>query len=152
MNIQAIITLILAAVSCCSCHWPTGNGHGLDLNSNQRPHSAPHPNCGAVARQEHHSVRRMRTRHLRGSDISLSPQSASPPTPMPNNSIKTNTTLPFQQPSSKIPYWFPTLENIVTPLFRAVMLILTLFNINISWRVHGQCPTLPCCSLGLIYS
>lgn len=149
MDIQTIIIMTLAAVSCCSCHPPTGNGLGLRPESNPGNHSAPHSNCVAVVRQDVHSILRMRMRNLRGGEASLSPQSATPPYIKPDNSSKTNVTLPSQQTSQKTPYWFPALENIVTPIFRTVILILTIFNINITWRLHGECPTLSCCSLGL---
>ena len=149
MDIQTIIIMTLAAVSCCSCHPPTGNCLGLRPNSNDRNHSVPHTNCVALVRQDVHSILRMRIRNLRGGEVSLSPQSATPPYTKPDNSTKANATLPSQQASSKIPYWFPALKNIVTPIFRTVILILTLFNINITWRIHGQCPTPPCCHFGL---
>ena len=148
MDIQTIIIVTLAALSCCSCHPPTGNGVGLRPESNHGNHSAPHSNRVAVARQDVHSILRMRIRNSRGGEVSLSPPSATPPYIKPDNNTKTNATLPSQQPDPKVPYWFPALENIVTPIFRTVILILTIFNVNITWRLHGQFPTLPCCRLG----
>ena len=148
MDIRTIVIMTLAAVSCCSCHPRTGNGLGLHHESNHGNHSAPQSHCVAVARQDFHSILRMRIRNFRG-EVSVSPQSATPPYAKPDNSTKTNTTLPSQNPSSKIPYWFPAFENVVTPIFRTVILILTIFNVNITWRLHGQCPTAPCCRLGL---
>ena len=153
MDIQTIIIMTLAAVSCCSCHPRTGNSLGL-RPENHGNLSAPHSNCVAVARQlqDVHSILHMRIRNVRGGEVSASPQSATSPSLKPDNNTKTNTTLPSQNPSSKIPYWFPALENVVTPIFRTVILILTIFNVNITWRLHGQCPTVPCCRLDLAQS
>ena len=33
--------------------------------------------------------------------------------------------------------WPPTVETIITPIFRAVITILSLLNVNFTWRIHG---------------
>lgn len=152
MSIQVIIIVTLAAVSCCSCHPHTGTVTGLDPESIDGNHSVFKPNCITVAHREVHSVLRMRMGHLRGGEISLSPPPASPPDIKPDNSTKMNTTLPSQQTSPETSLWTTRLENIVTPVFRAVILILALFNVNITWRIHGQWLTVPCYSIDLSQS
>lgn len=147
MSIQVIIVVTLAAVSCCSCHPHTGNVIGLDPESIHGNHSVFKSNCIAVAHRDIHSILRMRMRHLRGGEISLSPPSASSPDIKPDNS-----TLPPQQPSPETTLGITRLEKVVTPVFRTVILILTLFNVNITWRIHGQCLTVPCCSIDLSQS
>ena len=150
MSIQAIIIVTLAAVSCCSCHPPTGNVIGLDPESINGSHSVPISNCVAVAHRDIHTILRMRMRQLRGGKISLSPPSTSPPNIKPDNS--TNTTLTSQQSSPNMSSQFTTFENRFTPIFRTVMLVLTLFNVNITWRIHGWWLTASWCSLDLSQS
>ena len=139
MNIKVVIFMALVTVTSSSCH-PTPR-HVLEpqLENGCRNRSATTPNYIAAAHRYTHSILRTRTKRSRSGKLSLSPESAPPPYIKPNNSTKTtNTTLPIQQSSSKIPFWFPTLEAIVTPIFRVVLLIITLFNVNITWRIHGQ--------------
>ena len=58
----------------------------------------------------------------------------------------------FQQPSSSntnstesqssgfqaVSWWPPSTETILTAVFRAVMAIMSLLNMNVTWRIHGQ--------------
>lgn len=139
MNINVVIFMALVAVTCSSCHPPPRHVLELKLENGCGNHSVTGSDYIAAAHRYTHSIIRTRTKRSRSGKVSLSPESAPPPYIKPNNSTKTtNTTLPIQQSSPKIPFWFPTLEAIVTPIFRAVLLILTLFNVNITWRIHGQ--------------
>ena len=143
MSIQAILFVALAAVSCCSGHPPTPNSLKPQLEKASGNHSVIASDCVAVvARQDIHSILRMRMRHLRSGGVSLSPPSAPPPYVKPDNNTKTNATLHNSHPSPKIYSWIPAFQDVVTPIFRAVILILTLFNINITWRIHGEWRTL----------
>ena len=140
MNIRNIIFMTLVAVGLSLCHPAPRHVHEPPDKSICRNHSVTGSNYVPAIHGYTRSTLRMRIERSQSGKISLSPQSSLPPYPSPDNSTKTttNTTLPIQQPSSKIPFWIPTLESIITPIFRAVILILTLFNINITWRIHGQ--------------
>lgn len=139
MKIQATIFMILVAITSSSCHPPTRRILEPCIERLPRNHSVTGTEHVSVAHRAPHSILRTRMKSTRSGEVSLSPES----TPLPyytraDNSTKTNTTLPIQQSSLKIPSWVPTLENIITPIFRTVILILTLFNVNITWRLHGQ--------------
>lgn len=45
------------------------------------------------------------------------------------------TQIPGQESSQR---WTPTFEGILTAIFRAVITILSLLNVNFTWRVHGR--------------
>lgn len=140
MNFQVIIFMTFIVVTCSSCHPPPRRVLKPQFESICGNHSVASPDYIAAAHQDTYPIIRTKTKRSRSGRVSLSPESAPPPYIKPNNSTKTitNTTLPIQQSSSKIPLWIPTFENIITPIFRAVILILTVFNINITWRIHGQ--------------
>ena len=65
-------------------------------------------------------------------EISISPQVGS----SADSSNSTSSLLP--QKSQNIPPWIPTSEKIITAIFRAFMAILTLVNVNFTWRIHGM--------------
>ena len=155
MNIQILILTILVAINYASCHPPPHHALEPQLESIRKNQSVTGSKCVAVAHRDPQSILRTRMKRSRIGKISLSPQSPPPPLPPyigPDNSTETNSTLPTQRPSPQMSSWIPTLEDIVTPIFRTLILVLTLFNVNITWRIHGQWPALPLCSLDLIQS
>ena len=78
-------------------------------------------------------------KRARKDDYSISPGSSlpAPPSYGPRNDNTTNNTadianLPY------LPWSSPSTETIVTAIYRALLTILTLFNVNITWRIHGK--------------
>ncbi|KAK0507344.1 hypothetical protein JMJ35_010382 [Cladonia borealis] len=69
-------------------------------------------------------------------DLSISPGSSlpSPPSYGPRSDNTTNNTADI----ANLPWSSPSTESIVTAIFRALLTILTLFNVNITWRIHGK--------------
>lgn len=149
MNIQAIIFVILVGVTCSSCHPPTRHVLEPYPESIHKNHSVTGSGYVAVLHLHTNSMLRTRIKRSQSGKISLSPESAPPPYIRPDNSTKTNTTLPIQQPSRNTPSWISTLEYVITPIFRAVILLLTLLNVDITWRIHGQWLALPSHNLDL---
>ena len=66
-------------------------------------------------------------------DLAISPGSSlpSPPSYGPRSDNATENT-------ADIPWPSPSTETIVTAIFRVLLTILTLFNVNITWRIHGK--------------
>ena len=156
MNIQSIIFLVLIALSSTSCHPPTRHILEPVPESILSNSSITTSDYVPTAHQDTHSIICTRMKRSQIRKISVSPEPAPPPYIKPENSTKpdnSTTTTTMQQPSPRITSWIPPLEDIVTPIFRAVLLVLTLFNVNISWRIHGrihgQWLSLPLHSLGL---
>lgn len=69
-------------------------------------------------------------------DISVFP--ASSPPIVNSGSEGGNTTLADSAEQSYPSSWAPTWETTITAIFRAVITILSLLNINITWRIHGK--------------
>lgn len=72
-------------------------------------------------------------------ESNMSIESQAPPLP----SSKNDTTLldkPYTSSHQACPSWLPNLESIVTGVFRAFLTILSLLNINFTWRIHGTIP------------
>ena len=69
-------------------------------------------------------------------DLSISPGALlpSPPSYGPRSDNTTNNTADV----ASLPGWSPSIESIVTAIFRALLTILTLFNVSITWRIHGK--------------
>ena len=76
----------------------------------------------------------------RKDDLAISPGASlpSPPSYGPRNDNTTDNTTDF----AGLPDWSPSIETIVTAIFRALLTVLTLFNVNITWRIHGKSPYL----------
>lgn len=78
-----------------------------------------------------------RVQRPRPDEVSLS----SPSLTGPNTNVtkfNESTTSPLQALPPQ-PAWVLTLEDLVTTIFRIVITILTLFNVNITWRIRGEC-------------
>ena len=75
-------------------------------------------------------------KRTRKDDVSISPGSSlpSPPSYGPRSNNNTNDTADI----ANLPWPSPSIEIIVTAIFRALLTILTLFNVNITWRIHGK--------------
>ena len=73
-------------------------------------------------------------------EVSLSPPALpAPEEPASYNVTKDNkstSSTPQGMPSP--PAWVLTVEDIITAVFRIVITILTLFNVNITWRIRGE--------------
>lgn len=161
MDIRILIFTILAAATCSSCHLPTRYAPNVpdpSFENIRGNHSVTGFGCVAAAHRNTHSSFGTRMKRSRTGRVSLSSGSAPSPYITPDNSTKTNstktdgtktnntkkngtetnTTIPAQQTFPKIPSWIPTLENVITPIFRTILLLLTLFNIDMTWRIHGQ--------------
>ena len=143
MNVQVIFFIVLVTASCSSCHPPTRDALRPDSETVNGNHSVSGSNCVTVAYPNTDMIPHTRMKRARSGRMSLSPDPASPPSNKPDNTTGNNSTLPILQGSLRLPRWVPSLENVITPIFRTIILILTLFNVNITWRIHGQWPALP---------
>ena len=72
----------------------------------------------------------------RKDDVSISP-GALLPSP-PSYGTRSNNTNNDTTDIANLPWSSPSTETIVTAIFRALLTILTLFNVNITWRIHGK--------------
>ena len=75
-------------------------------------------------------------KRARKDDLSISPGASLPSPPSygsPSDNITNNTTDIASQPG-----WSPSIDTIVTAIFRALLTVLTLFNVNITWRIYGK--------------
>lgn len=68
-------------------------------------------------------------------EVSLSPQPETTSTPS-SNSTQTS------QDRQNSPTRLPTTEAILTATFRIIMTIMTFFNVNFTWQIHGMQATL----------
>ena len=68
------------------------------------------------------------------SEVSMSPNPESPLFPSANSTRGFNPAA--MEPG--LPPWISTMETIITVIFRTVMMILTLINVNVSWKIHGM--------------
>ena len=84
---------------------------------------------GRLAFSSHHIL----PRRSHKSDPSISPPSLAPS----SNTATINATQPASS-QSQLPSWSPAVDTLVTAVFRAVITVLTLFNVNITWRLHGK--------------
>lgn len=80
-----------------------------------------------------------RMQRPRPHEMSLSP----PPLSDPSTSVTnlTKDTNPSSNPLHMLPpppAWVLTLEDLISAIFRIVITILTLFNVNITWRIRGK--------------
>ena len=77
----------------------------------------------------------------RPDEVSLSPPALpnSPASALNITKKHNNSTSSFPQILPQTPTWVLTLEDLVTAIYRIVSIVLTLFNINITWRFHGKC-------------
>ena len=138
MKFQAFVLPILFALCCTSYHIPNCKIVETQYKRNNMTHSVTSGDCVAVVPQDTHLTHRTSVKRSRIGEVSFSPEPVSNPYTNPENSTTSNTTLPIQQQSLNGPSWMLRFEGIVTPVFRTVILLLTLFNINITWRIHGQ--------------
>ena len=81
-----------------------------------------------------------RTQRPKPNEVSLSPPTLPVPAkPGSHNITKNNSSTsstPQEMPSP--PAWVLTVEDLITAIFRIVLTILTLFNVNITWRIRGE--------------
>ena len=148
MKLQAFILQILFAVSCTSYHIPDCKIVKPQDECNNVNHSITSEDYVAVIPRDTHLTHRTHLERSRTGSASLSSEPALSPYTKSENSTNSTTTLSIQQPSLNGSAWMLRLEGIITPIFRTVILLLTLFNINITWRIHGQWMTLVSYQLG----
>ena len=53
-------------------------------------------------------------------------------------SSDTNSSRYHQDDAQSVQWWPPSLETVLTAIFRAIVTILSLLNVNFTWRIHGQ--------------
>ena len=75
-------------------------------------------------------------KRARKDDLSVSLDASLPSSPSygSRSDNTTNTTTDV----ASLPSWSPSIDTIVTAIFRALLTVLTLFNVNITWRIHGK--------------
>ena len=130
-----------------TCHGPI-RGWPTDVTIRSRMQSLmtnPDPTISTC----HNPTRRWPTRAMvqarmhgaRPDEVSLSPPTLpnSPASALNNTSKHNNSTSPSPHILPHPPTWALTVEDLVTAVYRIVSIVLTLFNINITWRFHGKC-------------
>ena len=137
MKFPAFVLPILVAVGCTSYHIPDCKIVETEHERNNVNHSIISGNSVAIVHRDTHSTFRTHMERSRIGRVSFSSEPAPGPYTKIENSTTSNTTLPIQQTSLNGPSWMLRLEGIITPIFRTVILLLTLLNINITWRIHG---------------
>ena len=80
-----------------------------------------------------------RIQRLKPDEVSLSPPTLPPNQATTHNHTKHNdSTSPNSHTIPPPPAWVLTLEDLITAIFRIVITTLTLFNVNITWRIRGE--------------
>ena len=69
------------------------------------------------------------------SEVSISPNLESPSPPSINSTQLSNK--PESAVERGLTPWIPTTETVLTAVFRAAMMALTMINVNVSWKLHG---------------
>ena len=122
-----ILVLLFSALS-LSVSFPS-QSNVPNLNQRHKSHPSTVNQCCrpcAPANPIPQANIRLSKRSHRG-EISFSPSSST------TNTNQSNVSSP-----EKFPSWPPTAETIVTAIFRAVVTILSLLNVNFTWRLHGM--------------
>lgn len=78
-----------------------------------------------------------RSKRYPKSDISIEPGAAPPPPNPPSNNDSNEPNTIHASAQQNAHSWTPTLGTILTAIFRAIITILSLLNVNITWRIHG---------------
>ena len=132
MNILTLITALLMATSFPRLTIQTRIAEKQSTNSIY---------CVSVPRRHTSATMLPRMQRPRPDDVSLSvPALSGPSTSTTNNITKdNNSTSHTLQVLPTPPAWVLTLEDLITAIFRVVITILTLFNVNITWRIRGEC-------------
>lgn len=91
-----------------------------------------------------------RKQRARPHKMTLSPPTLAGPSTSttPNVTKRNDSTSSAPQAVPPPPAWVLMLEDIVTVIFRIVIAILTLFNVNITWRIRGEWHRSPCAEHG----
>ena len=80
-----------------------------------------------------------RTQRPRPDELPLSPPALPAPAKSSSNNVtkdnSSTSSTPQEMPSP--PAWVLTAEDLITAVFRVVITVLTLFNVNITWRIRG---------------
>ena len=83
-----------------------------------------------------------RTQRSRPDEVSLSPPALPAPQKPSSNNITKDNSSTFSTPQEpSAPAWILTVEDLLTAIFRVVITILALFNVNITWRIRGEYPS-----------
>ena len=96
------------------------------------------PPCPNIGARPAFFVHYRALKRARKDDLSISP-GASLPFPPSYGSPSDNTTNDTTGIAS-LPGRSPSIETVATAIYRAVLTVLTLFNVNFTWRIHGKSP------------
>ena len=127
---SALLSLLLAR-RCVLHHIPTTPVHEFVHAPTTLARTSEKFECFQIASKGGRFPQQRRSGY---GEISLSPQIQPPTASSPNSSQITQSTPP----------WIPSSETIVTAVFRAFITVLTLFNVNITWRIHGKHGAIHC--------
>ena len=141
MNLITILLMAFAAIQCLSDHTDEYATLGLQRQRITGNTTDVPARCMSIAGRLTCSNKRLK--RSRKGEFSISPPSppSSPSapslTPISRAPKKTNHTS-TSSAAPNLQSWTPLLERILTAVFRAVITILTLFNVNFTWRIHGK--------------
>ena len=79
-------------------------------------------------------LRQNKRSHL--DEVSVSPFNPSTTSQQTSSTPNSNRTRDTSQQASQS--WPPTTETVLTALFRAIVTVLSLLNVNFTWRIHGK--------------
>lgn len=105
-----------------------------------KPSSITSTYCIPVPRRHAFATIVPRVQRARPHEVSLSPPAlANSGASASSNVTKSNTsTSSARDARPPLPAWVLTLDDILTAIFRILITILTLFNVNITWRIRGE--------------
>ena len=92
--------------------------------------------CGSRVNSGFNHAGILQSKRSHPGEVSMSPSEPSislQQSPSPANSSQAHV---FDQQKSQL--WPPTVETVLTALFRAVVTVLSLLNVNFTWRIHGS--------------
>ncbi|KAL2049895.1 hypothetical protein ABVK25_009879 [Lepraria finkii] len=138
MKVKACLMLAMLATACSSHRWfnqPTGAPKQLQTIQGNR---SSDPRCVYIAGRLSFRVKHTLPERSHHGEVSVSPNLGGQSSSQPNtNVLNTTASSNGTKASPNLPSWVPTLEDVVTAVFRVAVL---LFNIDMTWRIHALHP------------
>lgn len=124
MRVHLLVTLVLATTRTALCSHYSSQPNKISLTIHDNLNAPYTCYTDEFAASHPHQSKRSHNKN-----ISITPGSL----PVPPNNIKASTS-GYNSTSGP---GVPTVDTIITTIFRALITILSLLNLNINWRLHG---------------